>query len=96
MLPKYPEKYPSDYFTQVPTNSKSNDKSNSNNRDSVIPNDDESNVLHDDNNSFQTFDMPLKINSLSQLIYCNIYNGKKKTPLHIMNSSVYIKKTTKV
>ena len=45
LLPKYPKKYPSDYFTQVPNSSDSNDKSDSNNGDSLIPNDDESNVL---------------------------------------------------
>ena len=50
LLPKYPKKYPSDYFTQVPNSSDSNDESNSNNRDSLIPNDDESNVLDDDKN----------------------------------------------
>ena len=86
MLPKYPKKYPSDYFTLVPNSSHSNDESKSNNSDSLIPNDDESNVLDDDKNVSQTFDIPLKIKSLFQLIYYNIHNGKKKTPLHIMNS----------
>ena len=86
LLPKYPKKYPSDYFTLVPNSSHSNDEIKSNNSDSLIPNDDESNVLDDDKNVSQTFDIPLKIKSLFQLIYYNIHNGKKKTPLHIMNS----------
>ena len=93
LLPKYPKKYPSDYFTQVPNSSDSNDESNSNNRDSLIPNDDESNVLDDDKNVWQTFDIPLKIKSLFQLIYYNIHNGKKKTPLHIMNLSAIYEKS---
>ena len=59
------------------------------NRDSLIPNDDESNVLDDVS---QTFDIPLKIKSLFQLIYYNIHNGKKKTALHIMNSSAIYEK----
>ena len=83
LLPKYLKKYPSDYFTQVPNSSDSNNESNSSNRDSLIPNDDESNVLDDDKNVSQTFDIPLKIKSLFQLIYYNIHNGKKKTPLHV-------------
>ena len=92
MFPKYPKKYPSDYFTQVPNSSDSNDESNSNNHDSLIPNDDESNALDDDKNVSQTFDIPLKIKSLFQLIYCNIHMGKKKIPLHIMNSSAIYEK----
>ena len=50
LLPKYPKKYLSDYFTLVPNSSDSNDESNSENRDFLIPNDDESNVLDDDKN----------------------------------------------
>ena len=92
LLPKYPKKYPSDYFTQVPNSSDSNDESNSNNRNSLNPNDDESNVLDDDKNVSQTFDIPLKIKSLFQLIYYSFHNGKKKTPLHIMNSSALYEK----
>ena len=76
----------------MPNSSDSNDESNINNRDSLIPNDDESNVLDDDKNVSQTFDIPLKIKSLFQLIYYNIHNGKKKTPLHIMNSSAIYEK----
>ena len=71
----------------MPNSSDSNDKSSSNNRDSLIPNDDETNVLDDDKNVWQTFDIPLEIKSLFRLIYYNIHNSKKKTPLHIMNSS---------
>ena len=52
------------------------------NRDSLIPNGDESNVLDDDKNVSQTFDIPLKIKSLFQLIYCNILKGKKNTIAH--------------
>ena len=52
------------------------------NRDSLIPNGDESNVLDDDQNVSQTFDIPLKIKSLFQLIYCNILKGKKNTIAH--------------
>ena len=74
----------------MPNSSDSNDESNSNNRDSLIPNDDESNVLDDDKNVSQTFDIYHK--SLFQLIYYNIHNGKKETPLHIMNSSAIYKK----
>ena len=39
--------------------SDSNDKSNSNNRDSLISNDDESNELDDDKTFSQIFDVPL-------------------------------------
>ena len=42
----------------------SNDESNSNNRHSLIPHHDESNVLDDDKNISQTFDVPLKIKFL--------------------------------
>ena len=49
-------------------------------------------VLDDDKNVWQTFDIPLKIKSLFQLIYYNIHNGKKKTPLHIMNSKAIYQK----
>ena len=69
-----------------------NNKSNSNNCDSLIPNDDEINVLDDDKNVSQTFDIPLKIKSLFQLIYYNIHKGKKKTPLRLMNSSAIFEK----
>ena len=61
LLLKYPKKCPSDYFTQVPNSSDSNDESNSNSHDSLIPNDYESNVLDDDKNVLQTFDISLKI-----------------------------------
>ena len=71
----------------MPNSSDSNDESSSNNRDSLIPNDDETNVLDDDKNVWQTFDILLEIKSLFQLIYYNIHNSKKKTPFHIMNSS---------
>ena len=57
LLPKYPEKYPSDYFTQVVNSSDNNNKSNSNNRDSLISNDDESNALDDDKFFLQIFDV---------------------------------------
>ena len=60
LLPKYPKKYPSDYLTQVPNSSGSNDKSHRNNGDSLIPNYDESNVLDDEKNVSETFDIPLK------------------------------------
>ena len=76
----------------MPNSSDSNDESNSNDRDSLIPNDDESNVLDDDVNVSQTFDIPLQIKSLFQLIYYYVYNGKKKIPLHIMNSSAVYEK----
>ena len=76
------KKYPFDYFTQAPNSNDSNDESNSNNRDSLIPNDDESNVLDDDQNVSQTFHISLKIKSLFQLIYYNIHNGKKNTIAH--------------
>ena len=74
-------------LTQVPSSSDSNDESNSNNGDSFIPNDDGSNVLDDDKNVSQTFDVPLKIKFLFQIIYHNIHNDNKKTPLQIMNAS---------
>ena len=76
----------------MPNSSDSNDESSSNNRDSLIPNDDETNVLDDDKIVWQTFDIPLEIKSLFQLIYYNIHNSKKKTPLHIMNSSAIYEK----
>ena len=60
LLPKYPKKYPSDYFTQVPNSSDSNDERNSNNRDSLIPKDDESNVLDDDKNVINVLDDNIK------------------------------------
>ena len=62
----------------MPNSSDSNDESNINNRDSLIPNDDESNVLDDDKNVWQTFDIPLKMKSLFQLIYYTIHTGKRK------------------
>ena len=92
LLPKCPKKYPSNYFTQVPNNSDSNDESNSNNRHSLIPHHDESNVLDDDKNISQTFDVPLKIKFLFRMIYYNNHNSKKETPLQIMNSSAIYKK----
>ena len=64
LLPKYPKKYPSNYFTQGLNGNDSDDESNSNNRGSLIPNDDESNALDDDKNVSQTFNIPLKINNL--------------------------------
>ena len=76
----------------MPNSSDSNDESNSNNQDFNIPNHDESNILDNDKNFWQTFDMPLKIKSLFQLIYYNIHNGKKKLPLHIMSSSAIYEK----
>ena len=60
LLPKYPKKYPSDYFTQVPNRSDSNNESNSNNLDSLILDDDESDKLDDDKNVSQTFDIHIK------------------------------------
>ena len=51
-----------------------------------------SNILDDDKNVSQTFDIPLKIKSLFQLIHYNIHNGKKKAPLHMMNSSAIYEK----
>ena len=60
LLPKYPKKYPSDYFTQVPNSSDSNDERNSNNRDSLIPKDDESNVLDGDKNVINVLDDNIK------------------------------------
>ena len=60
LLPKYPKRYPSDYFTQVPNSTDSNDESNSNNRDSLIPKDDESNVFDDDKNVINVLDDDIK------------------------------------
>ena len=73
-------------------NSDSNDESNSNNRHSLIPHHDEGNVLSDDKNISQTFDVPLKIKFLFRIIYYNNHNSKKETPLQIMNSSAIYKK----
>ena len=42
----------------MPNSSDGNDGNNSNNRDSIIPNDNESNVLDDDKIVSQTFDIP--------------------------------------
>ena len=61
----------------MPNSSDSNNESNSNNGDSLIPSDDESNLLDDDKNVSQTFDIPLNTKSLFQLVYYNIHNGKK-------------------
>ena len=76
----------------MPNSSDCNDESNSNNGDPLIPNNDESNLLNNDENVSLTFDTPLNIKSLFQLIQYNIHNGRKKTSLHIMNlSAVYEK-----
>ena len=52
----------------MPNSSDCNDESNSNNGDTLIPNNDESNLLNNDEIVSLTFDIPLNIKSLFQLI----------------------------
>ena len=52
----------------MPNSNDCNDESNSNNGDPLIPNNDESNLLNNDENVSLTFDIPLNIKPLFQLI----------------------------
>ena len=56
----------------------SNNESNNNNHDSLIPHDDESNVLDDDKNVSQTFDIALKISPCFNLFTTIFITAKIK------------------